>query len=468
MSDPVNQNSDEKIFYTYTEHGVNGTGQPNYDFRKAVPSKYLIINGSRVVDPYPHGSDRKIYSRINADGSIDMTSEFRNGGNYLIVPANAGLGEMAVAISQVDAAIALGTAFEPIGGGLATGSAAMIGDFRPGGSEDWQRGFKWGVPTGEIDPAFKDSTSWELGFFTELTTIPNVVAEIGGGGLNIGEYLRNRYFGSNDHDFPAGKYGLNKADSENFDIGVLSAKSLAESGFFDIYKAIFEPGKELPLSIAPRGRFVMPQKKSDISAGMIQETENFVRYIQSIKPESLVEAAVLKEEYGIFNSNMQQANITDDGIILKVSRHKKGVSTRDELDNKNLHDQFLSTNIKKSLAPGGTGFHTRFRALTSVVMQSDVLGSIETSPTTKPLLRGKSAYAPTGMRRPLSTETYFGADGKVVRGEPSEWDKDFITRDEFGGLLEDYLNRQARLPPRGATGFDPRLSPAWAGLKLPN
>jgi hypothetical protein len=33
--------------------------------------------------------------------------------------------------------------------------------------------------------------------------------------------------------------------------------------------------------------------------------------------------------------------------------------------------------------------------------------------------------------------------------------------------LNDLLNAQARLPPAGPTAFDPRLTPAWAGLKLP-
>lgn len=33
--------------------------------------------------------------------------------------------------------------------------------------------------------------------------------------------------------------------------------------------------------------------------------------------------------------------------------------------------------------------------------------------------------------------------------------------------LDDYFFRQTRLPPIGATAFDQRLTPAWAGLKLP-
>lgn len=33
--------------------------------------------------------------------------------------------------------------------------------------------------------------------------------------------------------------------------------------------------------------------------------------------------------------------------------------------------------------------------------------------------------------------------------------------------LEDYFFRQSRLPPVGAAGFNPLLSPVWAGLKIP-
>jgi hypothetical protein len=33
--------------------------------------------------------------------------------------------------------------------------------------------------------------------------------------------------------------------------------------------------------------------------------------------------------------------------------------------------------------------------------------------------------------------------------------------------LQDYFDQQARLPPNGATGFDPRLTPAWPALQLP-
>jgi hypothetical protein len=44
----------------------------------------------------------------------------------------------------------------------------------------------------------------------------------------------------------------------------------------------------------------------------------------------------------------------------------------------------------------------------------------------------------------------------------------FITHDQKDRVLENFFNRQARLPPSGYTGFDPWLSPAWPGRKLPN
>ncbi len=39
---------------------------------------------------------------------------------------------------------------------------------------------------------------------------------------------------------------------------------------------------------------------------------------------------------------------------------------------------------------------------------------------------------------------------------------------QISEALTAVLDRQARLPPSGSTGFDPRLSPAWPSLKLPN
>jgi hypothetical protein len=38
---------------------------------------------------------------------------------------------------------------------------------------------------------------------------------------------------------------------------------------------------------------------------------------------------------------------------------------------------------------------------------------------------------------------------------------------DIGRALENYIFRQSRLPPAGGAGFNPLLSPVWAGLKVP-
>ena len=39
--------------------------------------------------------------------------------------------------------------------------------------------------------------------------------------------------------------------------------------------------------------------------------------------------------------------------------------------------------------------------------------------------------------------------------------------EDLAQALRAYFFRQSRLPPAGGTGFDPRLTPAWAGVKIP-
>lgn len=88
-----------------------------------------------------------------------------------------------------------------------------------------------------------------------------------------------------------------------------------------------------------------------------------------------------------------------------------------------------------------------------------------------------------GEERPAhGKETPFGRPNigpmKVARGAGPQTDlaprqadgllmRDRLQQAELRRAVGELLDRQARLPPSGATGFDPRLTPAWAGLKLP-
>jgi hypothetical protein len=72
------------------------------------------------------------------------------------------------------------------------------------------------------------------------------------------------------------------------------------------------------------------------------------------------------------------------------------------------------------------------------------------------------AHIRSGSRR---TPTF--SDAGAEYGVPGFEDGTVTSRKNLAHALDDYFNRQARLPPSGATAFDPRLTPVWAGLKLP-
>jgi hypothetical protein len=68
----------------------------------------------------------------------------------------------------------------------------------------------------------------------------------------------------------------------------------------------------------------------------------------------------------------------------------------------------------------------------------------------------------TASRLSISEDAMTGQRRSAVFGSISEMAQPQLTR-----ALDEYFALQARLPPSGATAFDPRLTPAWAGVKLP-
>ena len=61
-------------------------------------------------------------------------------------------------------------------------------------------------------------------------------------------------------------------------------------------------------------------------------------------------------------------------------------------------------------------------------------------------------------QRGVDSETFAQVSGKTAPERPQF---------DIGQALKEYFYQQSRLPPSGTTAFDPRLTPAWAGLKLP-
>jgi hypothetical protein len=84
-------------------------------------------------------------------------------------------------------------------------------------------------------------------------------------------------------------------------------------------------------------------------------------------------------------------------------------------------------------------------------------------------------FAPTGSAGRYETRTAAQAKSLVqdanAEASPGPRRPDFVTgnavdRRQFGQALTEYFDQQTRLPPSGTTGFDPRLTPAWAGQTM--
>jgi hypothetical protein len=76
--------------------------------------------------------------------------------------------------------------------------------------------------------------------------------------------------------------------------------------------------------------------------------------------------------------------------------------------------------------------------------------------------RGLSSVPPPGDSR-VSRPHLIGPSNTKGEVPPDERPVGF----DFETALNDCMARHARLPPSGMTGFDPRVSPAWAGVQIP-
>ena len=87
-------------------------------------------------------------------------------------------------------------------------------DFKPGGSQDLQRGVQWGIPEGSVVPAFTSGASHYLGFVGRVTGISPGYAQIGGGITN---------FGNED---TSGPYGISQQNQKNLVAGRADATAM--------------------------------------------------------------------------------------------------------------------------------------------------------------------------------------------------------------------------------------------------
>jgi hypothetical protein len=200
-----------RIFYVGAQNGNKFTG--------FVPAKFLMRNGSYVMDPTLGGS-QNAYLYSDGMGNNKTHGAAANPNNYLIVPANYDeqqardfAGRIAEVAGQAYPGDETGTA------GLHQALGRMTGAFWQGGSQDLQRNPHWGIPEGSTVPAFVGSASNHLGYVTGLAGLPMRWSEIGGGvrnGVNaVGQRLINLFSGESKNIDTGGPYWLSRQNEAN-------------------------------------------------------------------------------------------------------------------------------------------------------------------------------------------------------------------------------------------------------------
>lgn len=92
-------------------------------------------------------------------------------------------------------------------------------------------------------------------------------------------------------------------------------------------------------------------------------------------------------------------------------------------------------------------------------------------PTSRPPVVGQPGRGPSALPFAASAAVERGGEAGEAQGEAFAAARTRpVGREEtadLGQALRTYFFRQSRLPPSGSAGFDPRLTPLWAGIKIP-
>lgn len=492
-----------KLYYTHPQDGVNPDGTAHFDYSKKVAVKFLLLDGKPVVDPNRGGSNQNnLYSRLAPDGNIDESSVITNRDNYLIVPANYDPSEAIAFAARVNADIkAVSKLSRPLG--QAVGALVMTENFRPGGAQDLQRSEKWGVPAGEVNPVFKDAASWNLGFITEQIAMPNEDAEIGGGALNRAEYKRDlieRWLDKKlgkailrgTHKRPDGPFGMSARDAKDFDAGVRSAEM---AGFHKVVIDQVRPGIG---SVAPITTWRSGGRTGRRRMGQQADAETFHAQVMAALPGVKLRAASPAGPW--FAHGYDAARSVMSASAHFLARPSHGATGQ----------AAAAAGRQTDVQTGWTGEHGGFDAIMAPLVRrgrgEKALAKL--SRMSSGTLPGWQAHAEAGLPSAAPVRRKFSDDpGDAIRhGDAGDAGAAVFGHRQRGGetvvaagmkstdgaapadsggrshhaaegrvadqmLLQrgvmEWLDRQARLPPAGAAGFDPRLTPAWAGQKLP-
>ena len=461
--------------------------------QKLVRAKFFEYEGEPYVDTdIAHARSTPLY---DAAGKLLPT---QNVNGYLIVPDDFDL-QNSVHFAQSVSRALTSSIDLPDGekeGGLLT-ALGMMGVAFADGPQDTQRSY--GGRTGQpFVSAFTDAASFNLGLVSAYSGIPLSWADEGGGIYNrISSTTRVALSRKRPLD-TSGVDGLSKLNENSIKAGYQFGGTLRGSAsYVPLHREAWAIGKaQRSVSVAPkvvirraptgaRGRAVLPGvigvpvplrvPRSDGAKGVAGRSS-------AMPPRA--------------SSGLSLAAASASGLeALKLKRlrpRRSAVPARMALAGAGDTDALAAAGKgglpEAAVAPRGCG--VRASALAGAMLPERPAGT-RAGAMTAGVDRAEAALAVARMarrREPLPSVAPGGGkrlarrqDAVEVRRSPpaagSESAMPRVTQgraadvyeDEqrLDRVLSDFFDRQSRLPPSGATGFDPRLSPAWPGLKLP-
>lgn len=379
-----------------------------------------------------------LYERLHSDGKIDEASRFVNSKDYLIVPAAFKVSDL------MSVAMRMRRLYEenrPMG--LA---AYMYATFR---------------------------ASFIFGLESELSGISEKIAEYWAGKYN---QYKNVFSTSIE-----GPYGMSPEDYMDAHEGYVWGTKIRNDPNSDFYKMMKAWGLDKPVEqgksgqMAPIRRFLVPRivsgsKRADSEDGGAEISPGMFRF-------GFSKGATRRNDSDGFNQFAGLSWFAEAGQLQRTSKHSirafispsKGESGHVEPVSTlvtNWRSKAGAMPGMRSFAPVGDGLNPRSMVeeagTAPTIGDGNPRGSFAAQ-SLRHISGGMSrADISSGLRRVSES-----LDAGAGYGVQSFADGTVTSQINLARALDDYFNRQARLPPSGATAFDPRLTPAWAGLKLP-
>lgn len=458
---------------------------------KLVRAKFFQYEGKPYVDA--NTSHARSIPLYDASGKLLPT---QNVSGYLIVPDDFNI-KNSIRFARMISGVMTSSNVSLNGevqGGLSQALGMMVGAFGYG-PQDLQRNYNGRTRQPSV-LGFTDAASFNLGLISAYSGIPLSWANEGGGIFNR---VVSRFLHKKRPLDTSGVDGLSKLNETSIKAGYQFSSMLPGSAnYLPLHRAAREIGKaQKSVSVAPKisitrvhtggGRTGLPTvvgvpatlraPRSGAANGAVERSSVGARLTSSGASFAAVSvtgstalmlwglrpyASAMPARPALAWSDYASAPAaTKKGVLacaVVASRSRRLVvsAMRGE---KAWRSAELALQRRPAIAAAGETTGGLPRAAARIARLS-ALASV--APVRQRAEAGSLAPASAVKR------TFVPTDAKATQA-PRFAQRDTDASDDrgFRQKLRKFFDQEARLPPSGATGFDPRLSPAWPGLKLP-